>query len=168
VESIGRLNTLPPDAFAAAIRPLFEMAPPLARALGARRPFASYAQLVDTAERLALSMPFEEQVAILSAHPRIGADPATLSPASLREQGTELGIPPADVQRLYGQLSELNARYEQQFGFRFVVFVDGRPKTEILRVLRERLHRGQTEELATGLTDMFRIARDRLKRIDLP
>lgn len=168
MEPIERLNTLPPDQFEDAVRPLFEMAPPLARALHARRPFVSYSQLIDTAESIAESLPLEQQVAILAAHPRIGADPASLSAASLREQGNELGLHPAEVQRLYSQLSELNERYERTFGFRFVVFVNQRPKTEILNVLNERLQRTRAEELATGLADMFRIARDRLTHADLP
>ena len=36
----------------------------------------------------------------------------------------------------------LNAEYEERFGFRFVVFVNRRPKSEILDVLRERADDG--------------------------
>lgn len=164
MEPIERVNALPPDRFAGAVSALFEVATPLANVLYARRPFATYAALVDAAEALALAMPLDEQIAVLAAHPRIGADPATLSSASLREQGAELGMAPADVQRLYEQLSELNDRYERKFGFRFVVFVNRRSKQAILALLAERLQRSQAEELATGLAEMFRIARDRLAK----
>ena len=37
------------------------------------------------------------------------------------------------------ELAELNKTYEEKFGFRFVVFVNRRPRAEILPVLRERL-----------------------------
>ena len=40
-----------------------------------------------------------------------------------------------------GRARGVNDRYEERFGFRFVVFVDRRPKAEILPVLRERLER---------------------------
>jgi OHCU decarboxylase len=164
MQPIAALNRAEPEAFAEAIRPLFEAAPPLARALYAQRPFTSYEALIETAEALALAMPFQEQAVVLSAHPRIGASPGTLSAASYREQGysTEAGMARLEVERIYPELEDLNERYEQKFGFRFVVFVNGRPKAEIIDVLRHRIERGSEEELAAGLREMFLIARDRL------
>lgn len=154
METIDTVNQLPLERFANALRPLFEAAPLLATALYAKRPFTSYGALIDTAEALALEMPFDDQVEVLSAHPRIGAAAASLSQASLREQG---GASAVDT-----ELATLNAQYEARFGFRFVVFVNRRPKSEIVLVLRERLQHSQEEELAASLREMFRIARDRL------
>jgi OHCU decarboxylase len=152
--SLERLNDSGPSEFGEAITPLFEVAPPLARELYAQRPFASYAALIDTAERLAAAMSLDQQTEVLAAHPRIGANPTTLSQESLREQGG-----PSTVD---AELAELNEQYERKFGFRFVVFVNRRPKAQIVPVLRERLKHSREEELATGLREMFRIARDRL------
>ena len=59
------------------------------------------------------------------------------------------------------ELTYLNQVYEEKFGFRFVVFVDGRPKSEILAILQQRLERGRDEELQTGLRELVAIARDR-------
>jgi len=59
------------------------------------------------------------------------------------------------------ELAELNAAYEQRFGFRFVVFVNGRPRREIVPVLRERLERTREEELATGVDELVQIAVNR-------
>jgi 2-oxo-4-hydroxy-4-carboxy--5-ureidoimidazoline (OHCU) decarboxylase len=156
LQSIESLNSLPPNEFAEAVHLLFEAAPPLADALYAARPFASFPALIDTAETLAASMPFDDQVRVLFAHPRIGADLDTLSAASYREQGN---TEPAHV---YSELAQLNDAYEQRFGFRFVVFVNRRPKSEIVEVLRTRLANSPEDELRTGLHDMFLIARDRL------
>jgi 2-oxo-4-hydroxy-4-carboxy--5-ureidoimidazoline (OHCU) decarboxylase len=58
-------------------------------------------------------------------------------------------------------LAALNALYEKKFGFRFVIFVDRRPKDEILTVLRERVARTREEELDTGCRELVAIARDR-------
>ena len=55
----------------------------------------------------------------------------------------------------------LNAAYEERFGFRFVVFVNRRPRAEIVPVLRERLQRTRDEELATGCGELVAIAVDR-------
>jgi len=152
---LDALNQLSPPEFAEALKPLFEAAAPLSNALYAARPFASYQQLIDTAERLVGDMSFEDQILVLSAHPRIGASPDTLSAASLAEQGQ---LEPATV---YAQLTELNDEYERRFGFRFVVFVNRRPKSAIIEILASRLTRPRDEELHTGLTEMFNIARDR-------
>ena len=65
---------------------------------------------------------------------------------------------------MLAELAELNRRYEERFGFRFVVFVDRRPKAEIVPVLRERLERTREEELDTALSELVAIARDRWRR----
>jgi 2-oxo-4-hydroxy-4-carboxy--5-ureidoimidazoline (OHCU) decarboxylase len=89
----------------------------------------------------------------LNAHPAIGAH--RLSKHSATEQG--VGGHPA----VLTELAYLNQVYEEKFGFRFVVFVNGRAKSDILKVLQERLERTREEELDTGLRELVAIARDR-------
>lgn len=98
----------------------------------------------------------EDKVEALDAHPAIGA--THLSERSASEQGSE-----ADPV-VMTELAYLNQVYEEKFGFRFVVFVAGRPKAEILDVLRKRLERTREEELETGLEELVAIARDRYQR----
>jgi 2-oxo-4-hydroxy-4-carboxy--5-ureidoimidazoline (OHCU) decarboxylase len=98
----------------------------------------------------------QEKVEALNAHPAIGA--RGLSERSAAEQGGQTD--PATLT----ELAYLNQVYEEKFGFRFAVFVNRRPKTEILDVLRERLERSREEELDTGLTELVAIARDRWQR----
>ena len=104
------------------------------------------------------SLPEPERIRILEAHPRIGADPASLSTLSRDEQGG------GDDPETLRELAALNDEYERRFGFRFVVFVAGRSKAEILPVLRERLGRTPERELAAGLDEFLRISQDRLRR----
>jgi 2-oxo-4-hydroxy-4-carboxy--5-ureidoimidazoline (OHCU) decarboxylase len=59
------------------------------------------------------------------------------------------------------ELAHLNQVYEEKFGFRFIVFVNRRPKSEILDVLRERVRGTREEELETGLDELVAIAEDR-------
>jgi 2-oxo-4-hydroxy-4-carboxy--5-ureidoimidazoline (OHCU) decarboxylase len=94
-----------------------------------------------------------EKAEALNAHPAIGT--THLSERSAVEQGVD-----ADPV-VMTELAYLNQVYEEKFGFRFVVFVAGRPKAEILEVLRERLERTREEELETGLAELVAIARDR-------
>ncbi len=90
----------------------------------------------------------------LAAHPAIGQKTG-LSTRSAAEQGTD------DDPCLLVDFAALNMTYERKFGFRFVVFVNRRPKTEILDVLRERMGRTRDEELDTGCRELVAIARDR-------
>ena len=95
-----------------------------------------------------------EKLEALNAHPAIGAR-SGLSARSAAEQG-----PDADPV-IQTELAYLNQVYEEKFGFRFVVFVNGRPKTEILEVLRGRLEHTREEELETALNELVAIARNR-------
>ena len=94
-----------------------------------------------------------EKLEALNAHPAIGA--RDLSPRSAEEQGAD-----ADPV-VQTELAYLNQVYQEKFGFRFVVFVNRRPKAEILDVLRQRLERTREEELETALSELVAIARDR-------
>ena len=98
----------------------------------------------------------QEKLEALNAHPAIGAK--TLSRRSAVEQGTN------DDPETLAELERLNREYEDRFGFRFVVFVNRRPKSEIVPVLRERLTRSRDEELNTAVQELVAIAEDRWRR----
>jgi 2-oxo-4-hydroxy-4-carboxy--5-ureidoimidazoline (OHCU) decarboxylase len=98
----------------------------------------------------------EEKIEALDSHPAIGA--RTLSARSAEEQGAS-GDP-----AVLSELAYLNQIYQEKFDFRFVVFVAGRPKREILEVLRGRIANAREEELETGCRELVAIARDRWTR----
>jgi 2-oxo-4-hydroxy-4-carboxy--5-ureidoimidazoline (OHCU) decarboxylase len=100
----------------------------------------------DVASRLSEA----QQKEVLDAHPPIGGTPT--SARSAAEQGTD------DDPAVLAELAELNSAYEAKFGFRFVVFVNGRARREIVPVLLERLERTRDEELATGVDELVQIA----------
>ena len=104
------------------------------------------------ARAVAASLSDEEKKEVLDAHPAIGA--AQLSARSAAEQGTDEAP----------ELEELNRAYEARFGFRFVVFVNRRPKHELVPILRHRLERTREEELSTALDELVSIAQDRWRR----
>jgi 2-oxo-4-hydroxy-4-carboxy--5-ureidoimidazoline (OHCU) decarboxylase len=167
---IAELNRLPLDAFAEALRPLFEAAGPLGDRLAAGRPYGSYDDLLARSDALVDELSPAEQVVVVNAHPRIGEAAAVVQQASAlsyREQGydAETGLAPEELERIYAELARLNAEYEAKHGFRFVVFVNGRPKAAILEVLRARIGQPREQELGTALHDMLAIARDRLHKL---
>lgn len=146
-----------PDGATSALTAVFERAPGLAAALRLGEDEAPRSIIAKAREALE-RMSEPQRIAVLEAHPRIGADPASLSALSRREQGTS-----ADAATLR-QLAELNAAYERTFGFRFVVFVAGRSMQEILPVLRARLTNTRDAELRAGLDEFLAISLDRLER----
>ena len=102
-----------------------------------------------------------EQIAVINAHPRIGAGPDKVSAASFTEQGCQHDTTPPEVML---RLASLNEEYEHKFGFRFVVFVNRRSKEAIVPVLEARLRGTRDEERRTALREILAIAADRLKR----
>jgi 2-oxo-4-hydroxy-4-carboxy--5-ureidoimidazoline (OHCU) decarboxylase len=109
-----------------------------------------------TADDVIAGLTEDEKLEALNAHPAIGA--RKLSARSAAEQGTD------DDGATLAELDRLNREYEQRFGFRFVVFVNRRPKSEIVPILRERLGRSRDQELDTALRELVAIARDRWER----
>jgi len=162
------IDALPPEAAADALGPLFEHAPRFLKALAAERPFGDDATLAEHAHEVARMLPEEEQIELLDAHPRIGADPSTLSELSHTEQGyddAEAGAEaePAPAQPwIAEELEALNEAYERVFGFRFVIFVAGRPRSEIVPILERSLRDERVSELRRGIDDVVFIGADRL------
>ncbi|WP_411278190.1 2-oxo-4-hydroxy-4-carboxy-5-ureidoimidazoline decarboxylase [Gaiella sp.] len=98
-----------------------------------------------------------EKREVLDAHPAIGQKEG-LSARSAAEQGTD------DDPHVLAELARLNAEYESRHGFRFVVFVNRRPKAAILETLRERIDNPTDEELETAVGELVAIAIDRWTR----
>jgi 2-oxo-4-hydroxy-4-carboxy--5-ureidoimidazoline (OHCU) decarboxylase len=138
---------------------IFERSPALmGRLLEAAQPGDSPETTVRRARDIIRDFKEAELAATLNAHPRIGDDVRALSELSLREQGGD-----QDPQTI-AELARLNDEYERQFGFRFVVFVNGRSKSQIIPLLRDRLARTRESELRTGIEEFLAISLDRLQR----
>jgi 2-oxo-4-hydroxy-4-carboxy--5-ureidoimidazoline (OHCU) decarboxylase len=168
---IERLNAMSEADFTAALAPLFEGAPRFLQRLAGARPFAFEEELIGAARETAHAMPEEEQLELLAAHPRIGADPESLSRLSEREQGygpddqgeDEDGDEPASEPAYVGEeLAMLNEIYEAHFGFRYVVFVAGRPREAIIPLMEVALRNDRAAELRRAIDDTIYIAADRL------
>jgi 2-oxo-4-hydroxy-4-carboxy-5-ureidoimidazoline decarboxylase len=155
------LSALSADFFASALAPLFEGAPRLLRRLADARPFDSDEAIFDAAREVAAESPEADLIELLDAHPRIGADPGAMSEASRGEQDDDA----IDDEALAQELADLNATYERQFGFRYVVFVAGRPRAEIVPLMEVALRNERDAELRRGVDDAIYIAADRLRSL---
>jgi 2-oxo-4-hydroxy-4-carboxy-5-ureidoimidazoline decarboxylase len=162
---IDELDVMPGAAFVAELSPLFEGAPGFLTRLASARPFRDWPALWDAADRIAATMPEADQVELLDAHPRLGAPKGSVSAMSFLEQGYDRDAADAAAERerrrVDDELARLNAAYEQTFGFRYCVFVAGRPRAALLDDFARALTNDRDAELARGLADVVRIARDR-------
>ncbi len=147
------------DEFVQAYGWIFEDSPWVARRAWARGPFASpealHAAMVGEVERATPA----EQLALLRAHPDLGAR-AKMSDASVGEQsGAGLDtLTPAEFERL----RDLNLAYRAKFGFPFILAVKGAGKQEILDALELRFRHTPEEEFREALRQVYRIAAFRL------
>jgi len=142
---------------------VFEDSPWVAERAWQAEPFASvealHAAMTGQVERATR----EEQLALLRAHPDLGAR-ARMSEASVGEQAG------AGLDRLsaeeFGRLQRLNAEYRERFGFPFLFAVKGSTKHDILKALEERVVRPHDEEFRVALEQVYRIARFRLAGLE--
>ena len=139
---------------------LFERAGPLLQRLRKQGPYASGRDVLEKARAILGTLSEPEQVAVINGHPRIGESPSKVSAASFKEQGYDRDTTAPEV---FLRLASLNDEYEQKFGFRFVVFVNRRPKEAIVPMIEARLRGNRDEERRTALREILAIAEDRLK-----
>ena len=93
-------------------------------------------------------------------HPRIGAKNA--GPRSAREQSRF-----ADTigESTFAEFAELNQKYEDKFGYLFLVAAEGRSAEELLSVLKERLTHEPEAERRVMVDALAKINRLRLTRL---
>jgi len=151
--NIDGINALSRKAFVDALGWVFEHSPWVAERAWERRPFESlealHRAMVDEVER---ATP-EEQLALLCAHPDLGAR-QNMTAASAREQSAA-GL---DGQSPDAELNRLNTQYREKFGHPFLFAVKGASRSEIIHALQQRLSSAPEKEFREALRQVARIA----------
>jgi|HigsolmetaAR203D_1030402.scaffolds.fasta_scaffold01021_10 2-oxo-4-hydroxy-4-carboxy-5-ureidoimidazoline decarboxylase len=157
--SIAEVNALDRDGFVAAFGEVFEHSPWIAGLAWESRPFASAGALLDAMMRVVREAPMERQLALIRAHPDLGARLKMTDASTREQQGAGLDRLTAEE---YGEMTALNRAYAAKFGFPFILAVRGKTKDEIIAAMRARVKRSQEEELQEALHQIGRIAAFRL------
>lgn len=163
--SIAQVNQLGTATAVDLLGGLFENTPSIvARALE-RRPFASRDALFEAMRATVRDLDRDQQLALIRAHPDLvgrAALAATLSKDSTAEQRaaglSAEALTPAEL----GRFRDLNAEYQERFGFPYVICARENRKESILRGLAERLAHDLETEIASALREIERIAWHRL------
>jgi len=160
--TIAELNALDRRHFIDALGWIFEASPWVAEQAWDSRPFADVDALHQQMTSAVSRAPRYDQVALLRAHPDLGAR-ARMSDASVGEQASAGldRLSPLDFERLQA----LNSAYREKFAFPFLYAVKGSTPQQILDALEKRLAREVDEEFEEALRQVGRIARFRLETI---
>ena len=132
-----------------------------------QRPYASSYILQMSAEHIWRSLTDTEWLEAFAAHPKIGdlsslhkKFSSTRSLAAKEQQGAD----GADEKTL-GELALLNRKYEEKFGFTFIVFATGKTADQMLEILRSRFNNAREQELNIAAEEQFKIMRLRLEKL---
>lgn len=109
----------------------------------------------------------ERKLALIRAHPDLAGKAAiagSLTQESSEEQAAA-GIDQCTPDE-YRQFQSMNTRYQQKFGFPFVMAVRNSNKIEILSAFAERLKNDNDTEFRTAIGEIHKIAGLRLAAMD--
>jgi len=134
-------------------------------AMVAAAPFADDAGVHDAADRAFSALTEDDWLEAFAHHPRIGdvsrlrerfAQSGVLSE---KEQGTALASANDDV---IAELFAHNQAYEARHGHIFIVFASGKSASEMLDLLRQRIHLEHATELVNCAAEQAKITHRRL------
>jgi 2-oxo-4-hydroxy-4-carboxy-5-ureidoimidazoline decarboxylase len=131
------------------------------------RPFDSDAAVLESAERTWWGLDRDDWLEAFAAHPRIGdrdamrAKFAATAAWSVREQA---GVNVASEDVLQA-LADENHRYQERFGYIFIVCATGKTAEEMLALLRERLPNDADREIRVAAAEQAKITRIRLEKM---
>lgn len=130
-------------------------------------PVEDYVDLVEDAEENWWSCSKEDWLEAFSHHPKIGdlgslkskfADTADWA-------GKEQGDVTSASENILKELAELNAAYEQKFGYIFIVCATGKSAPEMLELMKSRLDNDADTEIEIAADEQLQITRLRLQKL---
>jgi 2-oxo-4-hydroxy-4-carboxy-5-ureidoimidazoline decarboxylase len=140
-------------------------APRWADAMVARRPFVSIGELYATADHLWSTMEESDWLVAFACHPRIGERKnASATAKSATWSRHEQSSTANTSETVLTELAELNARYEERFGFTYIVCATGRSADEMLAILKRRVASDRSAELSEAAEQQRQIMRIRLRK----
>jgi OHCU decarboxylase len=135
-----------------------------AEQMTARRPYVDEAQLLNSARVVWHDLDAADWRQAFAAHPRIGEQPSPSSKTAAWSAGEQAGVAhAADATRT--ALADVNRRYQEKFGWIFIVCATGKSADEMLTLLRQRLDNDPAEELRIAAAEQEKITLLRLHKL---
>ena len=166
--TLEQLNAASPAEALALLDGLYEHSPWIAEEALAQRPFRSLAHLKHALAQVVRTAELDAQLALIRAHPELAGKAMvakSLTAESANEQ-SKAGLTQCTPEE-FERIQQLNAAYNERFGFPFILAVrgprgTGLSKQEIIDTFARRLDNHPEFELAEALRNIHRIAEIRL------
>jgi OHCU decarboxylase len=129
------------------------------------RPYGEAARLLKAAEEALSDLAPDDWMEAFSAHPRIGERHGRqTTEGEALSAAEQSGVDSAD-EALTRELEEVNRRYEDRFGFTYIVRAAGRSGEELLSLAHRRLDNDPDTELVVAAAEQTEITLLRLRRM---
>ncbi|MFZ6773556.1 2-oxo-4-hydroxy-4-carboxy-5-ureidoimidazoline decarboxylase [Undibacterium sp. SXout7W] len=161
--SINELNSMSVDQFTQALGAIFEHSPWVAQCAAELRPFQTIAQLHQAMATVVRDAHVDERIKLIRAHPELAGKAAMrgeLTVESTREQ-RGAGLDQCSPEE-FAEVQDLNQRYNDKFGFPFVIAVKGHDRHSILSHFRKRLGNDKETEVNECIEQIIKIGGFRL------
>ena len=166
--TLEQLNAASPAEALALLEGLYEHSPWIAEQALAQRPFRSLAHLKHALAQVVRTAELDAQLGLIRAHPELAGKAMvakSLTAESTNEQ-SKAGLTQCTPEE-FERIQQLNAAYNERFGFPFILAVrgprgTGLSKQEIIDTFARRLDNHPEFELAEALRNIHRIAEIRL------
>ena len=137
-----------------------------AAAMASRRPIRDEPSLLAASDEIWRALSEADWLEAFQSHPRIGESNAekSVGAQSSAWSSQEQQKAAAADEALKTALKWGNREYEQKFGRMFIVCASGKSATEILEILRQRLHNDEATELQQAAAEQREIMHIRLNK----
>lgn len=133
----------------------------------AARPFASLAQVVETADRIWAGLSPKDWLEAFGHHPPIGGNKSAQKQSAKAERWS--ANEQSNIQKTSPEtwpvLAATNAAYRARFGYIFIVCATRKTADEVLALLKQRLANHPDNELGIAADEQRKITRLRIERL---
>lgn len=124
----------------------------------ARRPYVTVEAVLDEAQAVFGTLTESDWLEAFGGHPRIGERGDETS------NSEQAGASTASRETIR-ELIEVNRRYEDKFGFTYIVYATGKTADAMLGLARDRLGNDRSQEIANAAAEQRKITANRLRRM---
>ncbi len=135
-----------------------------ASTMARERPYESVDDLMVQARRVWEQLPPDAYREAFNAHPRIGERREGSDNPSRWSRG-EQARASSTMDAVRSELAQVNAKYEERFGFVFLISATGKSAEEVLAAAQERLGNDPSRELSIAAAEQEKITEMRLRRL---
>ncbi|HEX6286132.1 MAG TPA: 2-oxo-4-hydroxy-4-carboxy-5-ureidoimidazoline decarboxylase, partial [Acidimicrobiia bacterium] len=124
----------------------------------AGRPYANIDEVLRRAATVFDTLSEDDWLQAFAGHPRIGER------GGETENREQAGTASASREVLR-ELVDVNRRYEEKFGFTYIVYATGKTASEMLSIAKNRLDNDRSAEIAMAAAEQRKITETRLRRM---